>query len=270
MSSKIDLKRIAVLAALSMTIIFFCGTKLYAAESNFSHEVFDSLLQKNVKDGKVYYKGFFNVYFQDYLYQISVANPENWPRDEQLAFWLNTYNACVISNMVGYGSIPTPLKKKGFFDMDKFKVAGMDLTLKQIEDEIIRTNFPTYLVHFGMVCAAMGCPKIKDRAFCPATVKKQLESNMREYINSPTGARLDRQTKTLHLSKIMDWYHKDFDIGGGKKKLLEVMIQYLKQEDAEFVKANKADMNIDFFEYDWTTNETGQKPAQVVIKPYCK
>ena len=232
--------------------------------------MFDSLLQKNVKDGKIYYKGFFNVYFQDYLYQISVANPENWPRDEQLAFWLNTYNACVISNMVGYGSIPTPLKKKGFFDMDKFKVAGMDLTLKQIEDEIIRTNFPTYLVHFGMVCAATGCPKIKDRAFCPATVKKQLEFNMREYINSPTGARLNRQTKTLSLSKIMDWYHKDFDIGGGRKKLLEVMIQYLKPEDAEFVKANKADITIDFFEYDWTTNETGQKPAPVVIKPYCK
>jgi hypothetical protein len=258
-----------VFTAIVILMITFAGS-IVKAESNFSHVIFDSLLQKNVKDGKVYYKGFFNPLFQEYLYQISIAKPELWPRDEQLAFWLNTYNACVISNMVGYGSIPSPLKKKGFFDMDKFTVAGMELTLKQIEDEVIRTNFPTYLVHSGMVCAALGCPKMNDRAFCPKTVRKQLEANMREYITSPMGSRLDRETKTLRLSKIMDWYHKDFDIGGGKKRLLELMITYIKPEDAEFVKANKADITIDFIDYDWASNETFQKPAPVVVKPFCQ
>lgn len=268
MVSKNRIRNKAVFALTIICIVFFGGIKIYAY--NFSHIVFDSLLQKNVKDGKVYYQGFNTPLFQEYLYQISEAIPERWSRDEQLAFWLNTYNACVIANMVGYGSLPSPLKKKGFFDMDKFTVAKMQLTLNQIEDEVIRANFPTYLVHFGIVCGALGCPKLNNRAFCPATARKQLEANMREYMTSPLGARLDRETKTLRLSKIMDWYHKDFDIGGGKKRLLELMISYIKPEDAEFVKANKSDITIDFFDYDWTSNETAQKPAKVIVQPFCK
>jgi len=250
-------------------ILAIAQTQVYAAE-NFSHVAFDSLLQKNVKDGKVYYQGFNTQPFKDYVYDIAHAKPQDWPRDEQLAFWLNTYNACVISNMIIYGSISSPLKKKGFFDVDKFYVGGMELTLNQIENEVIRANFPTYLVHFGIVCAALGCPKLNDRAFCPTTARKQLEINMREYISSPTGARLNRETKSLGLSKIMEWYQRDFDIGGGKKQLLEVMIKYLKHEDAAFVKAYKADITIDFFEYDWTSNETVQRPVSVKIKPFCK
>ncbi|MBS1536145.1 MAG: DUF547 domain-containing protein [Bacteroidetes bacterium] len=269
MVSNIKLRNIKIYL-MFLVIIIVTGVNTLKATENFSHVAFDSLLQKNVKDGKVYYQGFNTQPFKDYIYEIAHATPQEWPRDEQLAFWLNTYNACVISNMIIYGSIQSPLKKKGFFDVDKFSVGGMELSLNQIENEVIRANFPTYLVHFGLVCAAVGCPKLNDRAFCSKTAKKQLEINMHEYMTSTMGARLDRETKTLKLSKIMDWYHKDFDIGGGKKKLLEVIIPYLKQEDIDFIKANKSDITIDFFEYDWSSNETTQRPAPLKVKPFCK
>jgi hypothetical protein len=42
---------------------------------------------------------------------------------------------------------------------------GRDLTLNQIEHEILRKQFDDARVHFAIVCASIGCPVLESRAF---------------------------------------------------------------------------------------------------------
>ncbi|MBK9248060.1 MAG: DUF547 domain-containing protein [Ignavibacteria bacterium] len=249
-----------------LTVIIATSTSLSAQIINYV--AYDSLLQKNVVDGKVYYNGFRNMMFEEFIFNLYSIHPDEMSKNDQLAFWLNAYNAFVIHSVKNYGELKSPKQKVGFFDFDKFEVAGMTLTLNKIEKDMIIPLFNTYLVHFGLVCAANDCPKLMSKAYCGATVREQLEQNGRDFIRSANGARLDRATKTLRLSQIFNWYKRDFEMGG--KKLIDIIAKYSKPEDAEFIKANKADITIEFLEYDWKVNALNTLPAPVVVKPYCK
>ncbi|MFN8359030.1 MAG: DUF547 domain-containing protein [Candidatus Kapaibacterium sp.] len=233
-----------------------------------NYVAYDSLLQKNVAGGKVYYNGFRNMMFEEFIYSLYSIHPDEFTKNDQLAFWLNAYNAFVIHSVKNYGELSSPKQKVGFFDFDKFEVAGMTLTLNQIENDMIRPLFNTYLVHFGLVCAANDCPNLPSKAYCGATVRQQLEQNARDFIRSPKGAQLDRAGKTLRISQIFNWYKRDFEMGG--KKLVDIIALYASPEDADFIKKNKADITIEFMEYDWKVNATKTVPQPVVVKPFCK
>ncbi len=233
-----------------------------------NYVAYDSLLQKNVVAGKVFYNGFRNMMFEEFIYSLYSIHPEEMSKNDQLAFWLNAYNAFVIHSVKNYGELKSPKNKVGFFDFDKFEVAGMTLTLNKIENDMIRPLFNTYLVHFGLVCAANDCPQLLSKAYCGETVRQQLEQNARDYVRSSKGAQLDRATKTLRISQIFNWYKRDFEMGG--KKLVDIIALYAKPEDADFIKKNKADITIEFMEYDWNVNATTTTPPPVTVKPFCK
>ena len=113
----------------------------------FSHDLFDQVLQEHVdKAGQVdYTKLKANPEkFEAYLDLLAAANPAVLSYNEQLAFWVNTYNALVIKGVVDHYPITSVRKVKlfnGFFSRLKFQAAGKIYTLNQIEHGIIRTEF---------------------------------------------------------------------------------------------------------------------------------
>jgi len=244
------------------------ASSLHTQAQIINHVAYDSLLQKNVVDGKVYYNGFRKMMFEEYIYSLYSIRPDELSKNDQLAFWLNAYNAFVIHSVKNYGDLKSPKNKVGFFDFDKFEVAGMTLTLNKIENDMILPLFNTYLVHFGLVCAANDCPNLPAKAYCGATVRQQLEQNGRDFVRSPKGAQLDRENKKLRISQIFNWYKRDFEMGG--KKLIDIIALYAKPEDAEFIKKNKAEITLEFMEYDWNVNALTTVPPPVIVKPFCK
>ena len=118
------------LVIISMTI--------YSYQIVFDHSIFDKLLKENVNDdGKVDYDAFSkSKVFKNYLDQIATTDLSGLNKNELLAFYINSYNALVIKNVIDNMPIKSPLDVEGFFKTKKFKIAGKDLTLDEIENDL--------------------------------------------------------------------------------------------------------------------------------------
>src|SRR5690242_15215740 len=65
---------------------------------------YDELLDLYVRDGEVYYRALKSDRgkLDSYLNQVAGASPDQLARDEQIAFWINAYNALVLKTVVDH------------------------------------------------------------------------------------------------------------------------------------------------------------------------
>lgn len=276
------------LGANSIFIVFLLGivstTALLSQETeNFSHDPFNSFLQKYVNDkGLVDYQGIKNdgKLLDEYLTMIRNLDPdkfEKWSRKEKMAFWINAYNAITIKGIVmnypiEYGSVISRARfpKNSIRQIDDFwdkifiQVMGKDISLNEIEHEILRKKYKDPRIHFVLVCAAIGCPILEDSAFYGKNLDQRLENAARAFINNPDKVRLDRDNNTLYLSSIFDWYKKDFKSSENKPQslenypgdlqgVIEFVTSYLPEDDKNYILKNNP--GIEFLDYDWTLND---------------
>lgn len=215
--------------------------------------VFDALVHAHVSNGKVDYAEFkSSPEFAGFLQSLAAASPDAMSANEKLAFWINAYNALVIRNVNDNPGIRKPLDVPGFFDKKKFAVAGRQLTLNQIENEVIRPTFKEPLIHFGLVCAAISCPPLIPKAYTGSNVRGQLAANAKAYLGDAKQNRFDAATNTLYLSKIFEWYKEDF--GGDDAGLIDFAKTY-GPDGMKSALASAGDVRVKFNEYDWTLNK---------------
>ena len=218
-------------------------------QNSYDPATFDALLKGNVSNGKVNYSAFKgNQQFTNFLQSIESASLDGMSVNQKLAFWVNAYNALVIKNVNSNPGIKQPLDVPGFFDKKKFTAAGRSVTLNQIENEIVRPTFNEPLIHFGLVCAAVSCPPLINKAYTAGNVRSQLARNARTYLANAKQNRFEGGT--LYLSKIFEWYKEDF--GGNDAGL----IAFAKKYGTADMKAGLGDGTaVKFNEYDWTLNK---------------
>ncbi len=226
----------------------FCA--LQATPQDFDHSAFDRLLAQAVVNGRVDYAAFrTSREFAAYLVALERAAPATLPAAGQLAFWINAYNSLTIRNVLDNPGIKQPTDIKGFFDIRKFKVAGQQLSLNDIENTIIRARFKDPLIHFGLVCAARSCPPLLPRAYTGSTVYTLLAQNATAYLASQYN-RYDIKDNVLRLSKIFEWYAADFNGEAGTRDFVR---KYGTVQMKQALAASPA-VTVAFLEYDWTLN----------------
>lgn len=238
------------LAWLALTVCMALGAPAYArdAAAGFDHSKFETVLATAVANGRVDYAKFkASAEFKEYLTALETASPGSLPPNEQLAFWINAYNALVIKNVLDNPGMKKPVDVKGFFDGRKFKVAGKSLTLNDIENTMIRAKFKEPLIHFGLVCAARSCPPLIPHVYTARTVRTQLARNASAYLASKYNT-FDPKTSKLTLTKIFEWYKADFGGDAGLKTFVK------KYGTAAMKAAMDGTVTIAFAEYDWTLN----------------
>lgn len=181
------------------------------------------------------------------------------PSDEQLALWINLYNAFTIASVLEsypissiqpkiFG-IPNWLAFLWFFYRPTHNVAGHRYDLNQIENKILRRKFDEPRIHFALVCASNGCPLLRNGAYWSESVRDQLEEDAVRFINNPDKVRYDSQTQTLYCSKIFKWYRSDFlKIA---PSIPDYICSYLKT-DAPI----GSNTPIAYLNYDWDLNKT--------------
>jgi hypothetical protein len=144
------------------------------------------------------------------------SNPNAFPtRDEALAYYLNAYNALVFDEVLALGPEATTVwgitgSGYGFFVRTKVELDGRSISLKALEDDLVRAQFQDPRIHAALNCASIGCPRLPREPFLPTTLDQQLGAAMREFATSDRGVRLDASTKTIELSKIFEWFAEDF------------------------------------------------------------
>jgi hypothetical protein len=235
---------------------------LPASAQTFDHSPFDELLKKHVVKGMVDYDAFAESgSFKDYLKSLEAADVSKLSDRERLAFWINAYNAYTIAlinkheERASIRSINKDaglVKAKGPWKEPIVKAAGKTYSLDEVENEIIRKQWREPRIHFALVCAAMSCPPLRSEAYTGAKLDAQLDSQGRAFVPDPArGSRVDVKARTVHASKIFDWYKEDF--GGSKEAIGRFIAQY-HAESPEKQLLLSGDFDLDYLEYDWTLN----------------
>lgn len=222
-----------------------------------SHEIFDGLLKKYVgTDGKVNYKGFIadKEIFQKYLDKLSVQAPDrsSWSREEQLAYWINAYNAFTIKLIIDNYPVssiqdlkPTPNIPlvNTVWHLKFFQIGGEDASLDEIEHKILRKEFEEPRIHFAINCASFSCPALLNEAFTPEKLEVQLNKVAVGFINDPKQNKIE--SDKIEISKIFSWFKGDFT---KNESLIEYLNRYAR------VKINP-NAKISHLPYDWSLNE---------------
>ncbi|MFQ5771953.1 MAG: DUF547 domain-containing protein [bacterium] len=243
------------------SLIFFLHLSLWVSghanpyfmsAKNDGHKLFDLALGKHVKDGLVDYAAIAkDKNYQQYLAWLAKADVDSMQsKEDEMAFWINAYNALVIKGVVDSYPLEKVPDVIGFFTKNKHAVAGGHYTLDQIEKEILFKKFKQPKLHFVLVCAAKSCPNLPAEAYTDATVLNKIEEITRSFLNNPQKNRLDQKKKIFYLSQIFNWYRTDFITD--EQSLLQFILPYLDKKKQTFLAKNQ--VQIEYLEYDWHLN----------------
>jgi hypothetical protein len=228
-----------------------------AAEA-FDWSDYGRLLAAHVKNGRVDYaalKAKDSAALEEIYARIGKAAVDKAPRNEQLAFYINAYNAIVLRGAAR--KYPTKSIKDALFTffLANHTVAGRKLDLNKLEKEVIIKQFKEPRIHFAINCASASCPPLMDRPFSAAGLEGELETMTRAFLRNPANVTFDEKKGELKLSKIFDWYRDDFT---GKAGSVEKFIEpYLG--DAQQKLLNSRKWKITHYEYDWSLNDAQSK-----------
>lgn len=240
------------------------------------HRDWDRLLQRHVdEEGNVGYSEWKGspVELQaldTYLISLSRANPTiDAGREARLAFWINAYNALTIRGILR--EYPTPSIQKHTshswgFDIWRdllLHVGERDYSLAQIEHELLRPLHEPR-VHFAIVCASRGCPRLLNRAYQSSDLEQQLRQNSRNFFADPQKLNYDSSTGRLRLSPILKWYARDF--GESNAEMLESIIPYLPERVSGQL-PDKAALCTEYLDYDWSLNDRAQSNPDPPLPP---
>lgn len=222
-----------------------------AADARNSRDLlWDSILFRHVHDGVVSYTDIkADTAFAIVVKKFAATDPQSiTDKNSRLAFWINAYNVFTVKLIVDHfpvKSINDVAAKP--WDERFITIHGQTYSLNQIENEIIRKQFAEPRIHFALVCAAKGCPPLRSEAYTGAALEKQLEHNLRRFMQDPKKNRFDAPSGTLFLSSIFDWYKNDFIAKAGSVQ--EFVRPYITPRSGITPQTP-----IRYTEYDWSLN----------------
>lgn len=186
-----------------------------------------------------------------YIDQLSDLDPRQFTRAEQFAYWVNLYNALVTQLMIKHYPVDSITDlgawyQFGPWDKKVIEVAGQKLSLNDIQHRILRPFWPDPRVFYVLNCASLGCPNLPSFTLSAKNTEQQLSDGARAYINSPRGVAFE--DGTLVLSRIYDWYAKDF---GGEAGVRQHLLKYAEPALAQKLKGFDGKTR---YRFDWEVN----------------
>ncbi len=255
----------------------------HADDFDQQHKQFDSLLNEYVVDGLVDYQTLQNnqdrlAGYEKALASVSAEQLGNWSEAEQIAFWVNAYNAFTLRAIIDnypikrgalkgiFGPSNSILQIPGVWKKLEWQAGGRSITLDEIEHEVLRKQFVEPRIHFAIVCASISCPDLRSEAYVADRLNEQLNEQLQMFIANPEkGVAVDRDKEEVSLSKIFDWFAEDFSVqendqslfanrSKSKAGVLRYLVRQIPEGDAlAFIKNN--DFDVEYLDYDWHLNE---------------
>jgi hypothetical protein len=234
-----------------------------ASTATIAHDAWDDLLKKYLRPasdginrfayGRV--NGPDRKTLDVYIAELSDVAIGRYRRPAQRAYWINLYNALTVRVVLDHYPVATIRDidiSPGFFSSGPWgrklvTVEGEALSLNDIEHRILRPIWRGPRIHYGVNCAALGCPNLAAKAFTAANTEAMLDAAARAYVNHRRGVHVENGLLTV--SKIYAWYAEDFGGDAGS------VIAHLRRYAAPALAADlERAGGIDGYAYDWSLN----------------
>lgn len=243
------------------------------------HRPFDEILDIYVRDGLVYYyalrqeRARFDRYVQA-IADVSADTIKGWPRDRQLAYWINAYNAFVLRTVIDSYPIrgrspdyPANSVRQipGAFERRTHRAGGRALTLDAIERDVIG-GFGDARALLALGRGALGSPRLKSEAFTADRLESQLATMTSELVTRRELVYVDVAGERLSVTPLFSWREDLFAKSLAdhapalyasrsplERAILVLITPLLVPNESEFLSKNTFRMV--FHEFDWRLND---------------
>jgi hypothetical protein len=262
----------AILAVLGVatTATLRAGQQFAPAEgAELLHRPLDQILDVNVRDGLVYYRALKGARgrLDRYISSLNVtpAVYQGWSKGQQMAFWVNAYNAFVLETVINHYPLQGTVKQiPGAFDKTAWRAAGRAVTLDQIEKAIL-PDFKEPRLYLALGRGAVGSGRLRSEAYTADRLDRQLAEIEAEFVNDRHMYRLDRLANTIAVTPIISWREADFVAAYDKapatfaqrspveRAVIAFVMPHLLPSEKELVSQNAFRMT--FLDMDWRLND---------------
>ena len=239
-------------------------------------KTYDELLDLNVRDGLVYYRALKaeRGRLDAYINALASATIDSSSRDEQMAFWVNAYNALVLKTVVDHYPIPQrtaeyPARSirqiPGAFERTVHRAAGRMVTLDQIEQTIL-SEFHDPRVYLLLGRGAIGGGRLHSEVHTAAGLEMHLKDAVAECVTRAQCIEIDRANNQINVSPIFSWRAQEFIAAYAsatpevfatrspvERAILGFIQPHLLTTEREFLEKNQ--FKVVFKPFDWSLND---------------
>jgi hypothetical protein len=242
------------------------------------HAGLDQVLDVNVRDGLVYYRSLKSDRgrLDRYIAGLNVpaATYGGWTRDQQIAFWLNAYDAFVLETVIDNYPIrsrattfPANSIKQipGAFEQIKHRAAGRSVTLDEIEKTIL-PEFKDARLYLALGRGAVGSGRLRSEAYTAQRLKGQLASVQADFVSEEQMIQIDRLANQVSVTPIMSWREAEFVAGYDpgatgtfaqrspiERALVAFVLPHVLRLEKELLEKNQ--FKVEFRQFDWRLND---------------
>ena len=234
------------------------------------HRPLDQILDVNVRDGLVYYRSLKGERgrLDRYVASLNVtpATYQGWSKGQQMAFWVNAYNAFVLETVINHYPMQGTIKQiAGAFDKTPWRAAGRTVTLDQIEKTIL-PEFKEPRLYLALGRGGVGSGRLRSEAYTGDRLDAQLADIQLEFVNDRHMYRIDRLANTVAVTPIFSWREAEFVAAYAdkadavfaqrspvEKAVIAFITPHLLPSEKELVRKNEFKMT--FLEMDWRLND---------------
>ena len=203
----------------------------------------------------------------EYLTAMQAIEIDGYSRDQQMAFWINLYNAQTVAVVLDHypvdsirdidispGLFATGLFVTGPWDKKILVIEGRQLSLNDIEHRILRPIWRDPRIHYALNCASVGCPALATSAYDADEIEEQLDKAALAFIRDERAVQLASDGSEVELSSLFDWYRSDF--GDSDAAFSDHLVRYAGLEFATWLSVHGDDLPISGYHYDWSLNDS--------------
>lgn len=242
------------------------------------HRPFDQILDTYVRDGFVYYRALkaerarLDEYVRSLDQRELAGQIGRWPRDQQVAFWVNAYNAFVLQTVVDHypiqgGSPQYPASSirqiPGAFDRLPHRAAGRVVTLDAIEQQVL-PPFRDPRIYLALGRGARGSGRLHSEAFSAGRLELQLKTVTDEFATDRQYFEIRRNENHVLVTPILGWRQAEFIAAYGgdtryasrtpiERAILAFAEPGLFPSELEYLERNA--FKITFRTFDWALND---------------
>jgi hypothetical protein len=177
--------------------------------------------------------------------------------NQKKAMLINFYNLGAIKLLADNYPISSPQEIPNFYDKKILMFNGVQISLNELENNIIRKEYKDPRVHFVLVCGALGCPPITNFAYDAAKLDEQMNEQTKIALNNDEFIKVEE--KTVLLSEIFKWYKDDF------LKDNKNVIQFINRYRVSPLDEKST---IDYYPYNWKINDIKSIVTETTTEPY--
>jgi hypothetical protein len=249
------------------------------------HDKCAGILDRFVNDeGMVDYKGLReeSIKLRVLLEEFNNLDPSvyrSWPREDKIAFWINTYNLHKLKVV----SVNYPIQSSSRFlrvlwgptdlrhiedkiTLYKFLVMDEEFTFKRIENHFFRGEFDEPRVLLAISDACISSPPLRKEPYYGYKLNEQLDDQARKFLSDPRAFKVERQRNRVCLSAIFEAgrFGREFlkkyaidrkfkDHPPVTRAVLNFITGYVSSRDVSFLE--KGNYSVKFMRYDWQIND---------------